>query len=232
MAMKWISEYCDKVSFILKTDDDIMVDTFKLLRHLHTLYEHSYPTKAIYCKMYQYKAMKVMRNKKDKWYVSVDEYGFEWYGQYCSGSAFIMTPDLTAAMYKESQYIKFVWVDDYYITGLLVRAANGSFHQWKATFIMHPGQAVSKFQYKQAPMFGHFGKYETVRKMYKVWSFVLKDNLNNFPKLTEYPYSLVRTNDFGLYEFKWSSEIWEPFLSALNEVHHDKETPNDKFIEI
>lgn len=34
MAMKWISQYCNNVRFVLKTDDDIIVNTFSLIQHL------------------------------------------------------------------------------------------------------------------------------------------------------------------------------------------------------
>ena len=35
--MKWISSYCKNVKFILKADDDIIVNTFALLHHLKTM---------------------------------------------------------------------------------------------------------------------------------------------------------------------------------------------------
>ena len=40
MAMKWIAEYCNHTEFILKTDDDIITNTFKLLRYLKSLSKH------------------------------------------------------------------------------------------------------------------------------------------------------------------------------------------------
>ena len=123
MAMKWISTHCDKVAFILKTDDDIIIDTFKLLQHLHQVAAHSQPRRTIFCKMYSH--MPAIREKKNKWYISEEEYSLKHFGKYCSGSAFILTPDLTRDMYNVSSYIKFVWVDDYYVTGLLIRASNG-----------------------------------------------------------------------------------------------------------
>lgn len=36
-ALKWIDERCSHARWILKTDDDIFVNTFNLLRHLHRL---------------------------------------------------------------------------------------------------------------------------------------------------------------------------------------------------
>ena len=40
MAMKWISEYCPKAKYILKVDDDIVTNTFIILRHLKALDDH------------------------------------------------------------------------------------------------------------------------------------------------------------------------------------------------
>lgn len=37
MAMKWISTYCKNAQFILKVDDDIIVNTFALVDHLKLL---------------------------------------------------------------------------------------------------------------------------------------------------------------------------------------------------
>ena len=40
MAMKWITEYCPKAKYILKVDDDIITNTFIILKHLKALENH------------------------------------------------------------------------------------------------------------------------------------------------------------------------------------------------
>ena len=40
MALKWINEYCNDAKFILKTDDDIIVNTFALINHLKIFNDH------------------------------------------------------------------------------------------------------------------------------------------------------------------------------------------------
>ncbi len=50
MAMKWITEYCNHTEFILKTDDDIITNTFIILRHLRSLSEHNiYNSNSVLC---------------------------------------------------------------------------------------------------------------------------------------------------------------------------------------
>ncbi|CAF2046629.1 unnamed protein product [Rotaria magnacalcarata] len=62
MALKWISTYCSQASYILKTDDDMIVNTFMLLKHLK--FRDSYQMKqnnSIFCRVYE--SMDVFRDK-------------------------------------------------------------------------------------------------------------------------------------------------------------------------
>jgi hypothetical protein len=62
MALKWISIYCSKTKYVLKVDDDIVVNTFTLINHLKFLDKHN-PNKhsTILCLLWQ--AMGVMRDR-------------------------------------------------------------------------------------------------------------------------------------------------------------------------
>ena len=62
MALKWISIYCPKTKYVLKVDDDIVVNTFTLINHLKFLDKHN-PNKhsTILCLLWQ--AMGVMRDR-------------------------------------------------------------------------------------------------------------------------------------------------------------------------
>ncbi len=67
MALKWISEYCSNVTYLLKIDDDIVVNIFALLRHLEILSHHDLiKPKTIMCNLWT--RMKVVRDKESKWY--------------------------------------------------------------------------------------------------------------------------------------------------------------------
>jgi beta-1,3-galactosyltransferase 1 len=100
MALKWISIYCSKIKYILKVDDDIVVNTFTLINHLkfldkNNLNKHS----TILCLLWQ--AMGVMRDRldryrkrkelfffcsKSKWYLSKEDFPLDKFPPYCSGS--------------------------------------------------------------------------------------------------------------------------------------------------
>lgn len=62
-ALKWISTYCKHAKFVIKSDDDIFVNMFTLLRHLKSMQQHGQDTKPILlCLVWQ--RMKVMREGK------------------------------------------------------------------------------------------------------------------------------------------------------------------------
>lgn len=62
MALKWISTYCPHTKYVLKVDDDIVVNTFTLINHLKFLDKHE-PAKhtTILCLLWH--AMGVMRDR-------------------------------------------------------------------------------------------------------------------------------------------------------------------------
>ena len=114
--MKWISKYCKKAKYILKVDDDIITNPFILMRHLKSLLRYNLISqRTLMCLVWV--RMTVMRDKNSKWYLSKDEFKKDHYGKYCSGSAYILTNDLPQHMYNTSFFLKFFWVDDYYMTG-------------------------------------------------------------------------------------------------------------------
>jgi hypothetical protein len=72
MAMKWLSLHCANVDFILKVDDDIVVNMFALVRHLNALKSNRIEKKqTLMCLVWT--RMRVMRDKKSKWYLSKEE---------------------------------------------------------------------------------------------------------------------------------------------------------------
>ncbi len=212
MALKWISSYCNNAHYLYKTDDDIITNTFKLLRRIKTLGDPLKHPKNVFCKYYKNNGMIVMRNPSSKWYLSPDEYKFNRFGAYCSGSAFLLTKGMASLMFDISQYIKIVWVDDYYLTGLLVRGINGTYNQMRSVYIIQNNLVELMFNDdKKYRIVGHLGHLKTVKNIYNIWRNVLKSELNNHPELINPPMKLIDNWDFGFFEFKWGMEMWQNF---------------------
>jgi hypothetical protein len=135
-ALKWITHNCRQAIFILKTDDDIFVNMFSLMRHLKRMQGRGleYTQGLLMCAVWY--GMPVMRT--GKWKVTKEEWKDEYYPTYCSGSAFILSTDVAEKLYKVSYHVPFFWVDDFYITGLLpLKAGNITHKQFLSTYVLN-----------------------------------------------------------------------------------------------
>ncbi|XP_071119511.1 beta-1,3-galactosyltransferase 5-like [Haliotis cracherodii] len=117
-GLKWVSENCPNVSFVVKIDDDAFVQTFSILEQYLPRYEKS--KRLIFCNEWKEGFMTIRR--RGKWKVADDQmkgyYTFPW--KYCSGFVVMMTGDLLPLLYKASLAVPILWVDDVYLTGILV----------------------------------------------------------------------------------------------------------------
>jgi beta-1,3-galactosyltransferase 1 len=119
-AFKWFTVYCQNVKYLLKVDDDIFVNIFRLMTTLTTKFDKT--ERFFYCALWLAHSMPILRNPKNcaKWCVPKDFLpGKNDYPQYCSGSAYFFTQDVTADLYNASLYTPYFFIDDAYATGLL-----------------------------------------------------------------------------------------------------------------
>lgn len=167
-ALKWITHHCRQASFAIKSDDDIMINFFKIVDEIKHRTVNKYGTKnLILCN--QWVRMKVLRDEKSKWYIPKKDFKPDFFPPYCSGSAFILSVDVCEKMYNASFFTPFFWVDDYYITGALAKAINVKQKRWN-DFYMLNGKIVSDIlrnNSKNKYAFFHIGKLNSIYKMWK-----------------------------------------------------------------
>ncbi|KAK2140041.1 hypothetical protein NP493_6017g00009 [Ridgeia piscesae] len=112
-ALKWVSLYCRNAKFVLKSDDDILVNPFTLMSYLAV---DKLIKGLIICKVYE---RGIVFRAGYRRLVTLEEYAGDRYPPFCSGSAHLMTTDVVAAIYHMSYTVRFFWPDDVIITGLL-----------------------------------------------------------------------------------------------------------------
>ena len=127
MGYRWAAEFCSGAKVVIKVDDDVLVNVYRLVYFLRNVYTRLVPNDAIYCSVYG--RMPPRRDKSDKWYVSEDEYPRAVYPPYCEGLAYIIDPNLLVKLLEESVYERYYWIDDVYVTGLLMERLHRSRHR-------------------------------------------------------------------------------------------------------
>lgn len=155
--LKWISTKCEKVKYVLKTDDDIFINVPLLLDDLrHTVHSRFIMGNII-------AGAQPVQDETSKYYTPKSVYSKPTYPKYMSGSAYVISGDLVGDLYQAAVQTAPFWIEDIYITGLVAEKIdmqhifNGKFGYKKRT--LHPC------------LFKHVitGHYVTPAEMIKLW---------------------------------------------------------------
>ncbi|RUS86819.1 hypothetical protein EGW08_005415 [Elysia chlorotica] len=118
MGFRWAASHCSQAKLILKIDDDVFVNTFKLVSDVLPVYTTS--KRRIACHLRKAGTSPIVRGK-GRWRVSDDE--FKGYSRYpfdhCNGYFVIITADLLEPLVRAAWLNPFFWIDDVYVFGVL-----------------------------------------------------------------------------------------------------------------
>ena len=121
MGYQWVINHCRPL-FVVKVDDDVIVNVFRLIDFLRSPTALAWHTNAIYCSAFVNQGPR--RDKRDKWYVSRLEYPHDKYPKYCEGFAYVTSSEAVRSIYDVSQHAKqLFWIDDVFVTGILADEA-------------------------------------------------------------------------------------------------------------
>lgn len=122
MALKWASYFCPEAKYVLKTDDDVFVNTPYLLEYLTHELSPWGARKLLFCTKISDAGVK--RSYRSKWRVSPAEYADNIYPPYCMGWSILYSPDVVFELYREAQQSEYFWIDDVHVTGVLAGRIN------------------------------------------------------------------------------------------------------------
>lgn len=132
MGLKWASEKCGEAKFVMKMDDDIFIDFYKLSQLIQMTFSNM-TSQDIICNVFD--ELTPDRNSSNKWFVTHDEYEADLYPTYCSGWVEIMSPQLAYGLSTAAEDFKPFWIDDIFMTGMVASMLNITFHDldWRVT---------------------------------------------------------------------------------------------------
>jgi hypothetical protein len=107
---RWVKYNCFNAPYVGKTDDDNYTNTPRLLYYLRSKKLFNPPRPSFSCSVFT--TMPPIRDKNNKYYMSLEEWPHEFFAPYCSGVGLIMTGDLPSLLYDLSFEAKMLWVDD------------------------------------------------------------------------------------------------------------------------
>lgn len=118
-TLEWVESYCHRVSFVLKTDDDMFINVPKLLSFID---KHQTDKRTIYGRLA--KKWKPIRNKKSKYYVSPQQYYPPVFPPFTTGPAYLLTSDSVHDLYKKALNQTYLKLEDVFTTGIVAQLVN------------------------------------------------------------------------------------------------------------
>lgn len=177
MGLRWASSHrCLQPKFIIKMDDDVVVDFRQLFAYIQTKWSEisSHPAQH-YLAGYAFRKVLPIRLRPSKWFVTQQEFSGKIYPDYLSGWMYITTPNTARSLVKASVGEKsaIFWIDDIWITGILRDKLNISIsetlnHLYSANpqFIDCCINDLKKFRYKCPFIAGpNGGEHELIIKL-------------------------------------------------------------------
>ncbi|XP_042894138.1 beta-1,3-galactosyltransferase 5-like [Penaeus japonicus] len=117
--LSWVRDWCPDVPWVVKTDDDVLVNPF----HLKTYLANELKKNAAPSEIYGRVRPKNKPMRKGKWNVTQEEYKLDYYPPFVLGPAYIVSGNAVDRLLKYASHTPFLWLEDVYTTGLVASAA-------------------------------------------------------------------------------------------------------------
>lgn len=133
MGLDWVTKYCQQAQYVIKMDDDIVVDFYRLIHIMNLIVQDHRPL----LMGYLLQGTRPVREPLNKWFVTQSEFPGSMYPPFLSGWLYITTPKDARALLEASKTVHYFWIDDTYVTGLLAQVAGISHQDIHQYFTLH-----------------------------------------------------------------------------------------------
>ena len=121
MGLRWVSQECSNAQFVMKVDDDVYINIRNLLPVLD-LYKGELKTSiGGYCG----RNGSPTRDKSSKFYLSHEDYPYDTFPPYCSGTGYIFSISLAKQLFEVSKEVKLFPFEDVFIGFCLSKLGYG-----------------------------------------------------------------------------------------------------------
>ncbi|KAF7989688.1 hypothetical protein HCN44_008362 [Aphidius gifuensis] len=115
-TLEWTNKYCSKAKFLLKTDDDMFINVPRLLSFIK---KHDKIKNIIYGRLA--KKWKPIRNKKSKYYVSQGQFKSQYFPDFTTGPAYLLSNDIINRLYEAALNQTYLKLEDVFTTGIVAQ---------------------------------------------------------------------------------------------------------------
>ena len=171
MGLHWVNNFCNQTRFVMKTDDDVVVNIYKLV---HFLIEVDSNTRAasefLYCNVEgRGRGVAPIRRNESKFYMNATDYRYDLYPPYCHGPGYVFSFDVAARLLESTRKVPFFKFEDVFIGfctttaglepqhsvfGFYIDISNDDWKPFHWTILKHLGTKflTNATQYEQFPI--------------------------------------------------------------------------------
>lgn len=113
-TLEWVDNYCSKVKFLLKTDDDMFINVPRLQAFA---IKHARDKNVIFGRLA--KKWKPIRNKKSKYFVSQAQFKHAVFPDFTTGPAYLLSSDIVRKLYDAALDQTYLKLEDVFVTGIV-----------------------------------------------------------------------------------------------------------------
>ena len=126
MALDWVTHYCSNTKYVLKVDDDVVLNIFELIETMQRNITKT-PRRTIFCYILPKKLRKFFTVRPNTtealerplFVLTYKQFPGEFYPPYCHGMLWVGTSDIFKDLYKATYEVPFVPIEDAYHTGIV-----------------------------------------------------------------------------------------------------------------
>ncbi len=125
MAYEWLTSHCRQAQFVVKTDDDVLVNIFQLTKVLDSFSSADFTSNNIWCTMGRNES--TIKNVNSKFYASPKDFPNGIFPVHCQGVGYVTTMgviDRIADEISRSFLGRVCTHEDVFMTGIVVRQIN------------------------------------------------------------------------------------------------------------
>lgn len=140
LTLRWVITHCRDVKFVMKTDDDMIVQykpIVGLLTHL------SYTQNYLLYIGHIFRRVPPIRNRKHKWHVTHKEFSGNLFPDYASGTGYILSMSTVDSIHQVSFNVPMISMEDVYI-GVCARKLGvtpNHYSAFKANYYVRKGKS-------------------------------------------------------------------------------------------
>ncbi|XP_068129593.1 beta-1,3-galactosyltransferase 2-like [Hyperolius riggenbachi] len=109
MGIEWVTKFCPKTSYVIKTDNDMFLNVDYLV---HKLLHPELPVRQNYITGLLVSGTGPLRDKGYKYHVPKEVYPNDTYPIYCAGSGYVFSVDMAKKIYDVAQKIRVIPIED------------------------------------------------------------------------------------------------------------------------